>query len=77
MGKLDNKIALITGSSSGIGKAVALAFAKVVPGVVDAVADEACAQVEYAYDALKQGMKSGISRARHCVGHVYKECTQD
>jgi len=27
MGKLDNKIALITGSSSGIGKAVALAFA--------------------------------------------------
>jgi len=26
MGKLDNKIALITGSSSGIGKAVALAF---------------------------------------------------
>ena len=28
MGKLDNKIALVTGSSSGIGKAVALAFAK-------------------------------------------------
>ena len=27
MGKLDNKIALVTGSSSGIGKAVALAFA--------------------------------------------------
>jgi 3-oxoacyl-[acyl-carrier protein] reductase len=28
MGKLDDKIALITGSSSGIGKAVALAFAR-------------------------------------------------
>ena len=28
MGKLDNKCALVTGSSSGIGKAVALAFAK-------------------------------------------------
>ncbi len=28
MGKLDNKIALVTGSSSGIGKAVALAFAR-------------------------------------------------
>ena len=28
MGKLDNKIALVTGSSSGIGKAVALAFAQ-------------------------------------------------
>ena len=27
MGKLDNKIALVTGSSSGIGQAVALAFA--------------------------------------------------
>jgi len=27
MGKLDNKVALVTGSSSGIGKAVALAFA--------------------------------------------------
>jgi 3-oxoacyl-[acyl-carrier protein] reductase len=28
MGKLDNKCALITGSSSGIGKAVSVAFAK-------------------------------------------------
>src|SRR5207244_12918904 len=28
MAKLDNKVALITGSSSGIGKAVALAFAR-------------------------------------------------
>jgi len=66
MGKLDGKVAVITGSGRGIGKAIASLFAKEGAAVIINDIDEAPAQ-EVAREIHASGGKAAV-----CVGDVTK-----
>ncbi len=70
-GKLEGKIAIITGGDSGIGKAVALAFAEAGAHIVIAYLDEHVDAQKTAEEILKKGRKAllyagDITEERFC-----------
>lgn len=76
-GKLKGRKALITGGDSGIGKAVAIAFAREGADVVISYADEHTDAAETAHYVEQAGQKAvfiagDICDEEHCVGLVTK-----
>jgi len=76
-GKLKGRKALITGGDSGIGKAVAIAFAREGADVVISYADEHTDAAETAHYVEKAGQKAvfisgDISDEEHCIELVTK-----
>ena len=64
MGRLDNKVAVITGGSSGIGKAIAVLYAKEGADVVIISRKE---------DALKEVCKLNEKKISYVIGDITKD----
>src|SRR5689334_22296252 len=75
-GKLDNKVAFITGGDSGIGKAVAILFAKEGADVAIAYlnehddAEDTKCMIEEEYGRKCLLIPGDVSKEKHCIAAV-------